>query len=288
MPNQQTIPAFESLVDLTLSKTHLHELDREELEIELKQHLMDHYQELIENGLSHEFAVQQTIDQFGELKTIRKKINQTYPNTLREFILRELMIGIILLLAIIIGPLFLINEYRFVSMLEVVPIPFLVLLISLFFRHFILNKIMSWKIALVITSIIYLGLMYSQIYHYFGLPATVVMSQLSLFNVNNFVNGSVGLVTIHTMHLLWILVLLLQTFKDKTNTKVWKNMILSSFQYWGMIALGLLISITITSNSQGQIVFINIFFIASFLEQVYSDRLMTYISNLTKNTTSLD
>jgi hypothetical protein len=276
MLERLTIAEFEVRIALVLSKTHLRDQDRDDLKAELLQHLYDHYQELIDGGTTHEQAVKQTIDQFGDTETIRKRISQNYPSTLREFLFRELIIVLILIMSIIIGPIFLLNDYRIASMLGAILIPFLTLLLVVPFKYLVLNRIKTWKVSLLLTIVIYVGLIGSEVFSS-GSSLAVIVGQIFSFNIYNYVNGSSGLFTMASIHLFWILILVNQLIVNKSRTTLFQRMISSSFQYWGMLLFGIIVTISLPSNSETQIVFINTLFISTFLEQILSDQIIHLI-----------
>jgi hypothetical protein len=122
-------------------------------------------------------------------------------------------------------------------------------------------------------------LMGTQIYSS-GLSIVTIIKQIFVLNISSFVNGSLGVFTLHTIHFFWILILLLQYIKDDSGNKVWQKMIYASFQYWGMIGLGIAVVVSLPTNSAANMVFINVFFITAVLEQVLLDRAMAFFNNL--------
>lgn len=273
MSREHAISEFDDLVQQVFFKTYLHEQDRVDLEIELKQHLYDHYQDLVDRGCSHEQSIKETIDQFGKIDILRKRIKRNYPSILKELILKEIIIGLFLVIAVIIGLKFLkLQNYLFMSP-GILILPLLVLMIALPFQHLILKRINSWKIASVVTCVIYAWYIMASFSEQ-GLSLIDVLQNIFSTTLSNYINGYQGLFTFHTIHFFWVIILLIQIKKKDSHFKVWQRMIFSSFQYWVMIILGLIVNSIFDMNSEGSTIFINLFFISSVLEQILIDPLL--------------
>jgi len=275
MSREHAIFEFDDLVKQVLFKTYLHEQDRVDLEMELKQHLYDHYRDLVDRGCSHEQSIKETIDQFGKIDIVRKRIKRNYPSILKELIFKEIIIGLFLFIAVIIGLEFLKLQNYLLMSPEILILPLLVLIISTPFQHLILKRVNSWKIASIVTCVIYAWYIMAS-FSKQGLSLIDVLQYLFSTTFSNYINGYQGLFTFHTIHFFWVIILLIQIKKKDSQFKVWKRMIFSSFQYWVMIILGLFVNSILHMNSEGSTVFINLFFVSSALEQILIDPLLTF------------
>lgn len=279
MYRKQIIPEFEELVAQVFLMTHLHDQDRVDLEMELKQHLYDHHRELVDSGCSQEQSIIDTIDQFGEVDIVRKKIKRNYPNTLYEFFLKEIIIGLVLVLAIIIGPKLLNLQYFNNTSLRIIVFPLLILMFAIPFQNFILKRINAWQIAFVAICVIYLWYIVASFDNQ-GFSLNSMLRFVFSISLSNFINGYQGLFTFHTIHFFWFIILLMQFTNRDSRYKVWQLMIFSSFQYWGMICFGVFITSILHINSESSVIFVNIFFISSVLEQILIDPLIAFFNKL--------
>ena len=271
MFNQQ-IDDFDKYVKDLLSGTHLNQLDQNNLQEEMKQHLYDHYNNLISKNVSHDEAIKSTIEQFGNVTQIRKQVNRTFSNTIIEEIMKEIFIFGIMIFSFVLGPIIFKISVN-ISFPQAIFASLLTLLIAIPFQHLILKRQKYLFFSIIVVIVIYF------VYWswYVGLSSNIdnnilkySISFIFSIDLTTLVNSS-GLLNPPTVNMFWIIILLVQLSKVDYDDKYWKKMINVSFQYWSMLSLGVIVSTNI-QNSSMQIIFMNAFLAYAFLEQIIKIR----------------
>jgi hypothetical protein len=266
LSERQSIKEFDQYLERLLSNIQLDKEEKEELGEEWKQHLYDHYHSLRKKGIDEVTAIQTSIEHFGEIEMLQQEVNNTYPNAITSHVQREVLIGVIILIASIIGPSILI-EAHFRAYFIIAPIQALILAYIIY--RFVIKKQTYWVLSLVgfAASYIFFIQMLPQIY---GSRLTLDFYASHLFSLEwDRLTGSNGLFEFVTIHMLWYVIITIQFFSRDTYTYIWKKICHASFQYWTMLLIAVFFA-RFQSSAEWGVLFLNVFLLYAFLQQTIS------------------
>lgn len=270
---ETVIVEIEEYIKKLLAEIHLDAVEKREVEEEWKQHLYDHYYSLRKRDIEKNEAIETVLSQFGDISMLQEEINQTYPSSLKKHLQKEITIAMICLIASVVGPIILIkasfSAYYIVASLTA-------LLIGYVSYRFIIKKQTFWLfsiIGLVPIYIVFIQLMKQMS----GLPLTFEIYLNQIFSLKwNELTGSNGLFEFTTLHMMWYLVVALQIISSRNYIPVWQKICNASFHYWALLLLGLFFA-RFQSSSELAVIYLNVFLLYSFLQQVISiDWILVY------------
>ncbi|MET3698903.1 permease prefix domain 1-containing protein [Bacillus oleivorans] len=261
MSKHETFEEFDVYLKKLLEKLHLDQDEKMELEEEWKQHLMDHYQALLQQQMDREAAIQAAIEQFGEIAMLQNEINQTYPNAKKNHLINTAIIACICLIASILGPIILIGARPY--------FPIAAVMMAYVIHSFIINKQKNVVFSLfcILASYICFWQLAAQIKQE-SFNFEFVLNQLFSLEWSR-LTGSNGLFEIVTIHMMWYVLLLVQLLSSKRYQPLGKRITQASFQYWAMIIVGIFLA-RLQSSAEIGVIFLNIFMLYGFLQQIIS------------------
>ncbi|MFS0862858.1 permease prefix domain 1-containing protein [Fredinandcohnia sp. 179-A 10B2 NHS] len=263
---ETVIVEIEEYIKKLLAEIHLDADEKREVEEEWKQHLYDHYYSLRKRDVEKKAAIETVISQFGNISMLKEEINQTYPSSIKKHIQKEFTVAIICFIASIVGPIILIRASFSVYFLVATLTALLIGYVS---YRFIIKKQTFWLfsiLGLVPIYIVFIQLMKQMI----GIQLTFDIYLNQIFSLNwNELTGSNGLFEFTTLHMMWYLVIAMQIISSRNYIPVWQRICNASFHYWAMLLLGLFFA-KIQSSSEWATIYLNVFLLYSFLQQVIS------------------
>ncbi|WLD92629.1 permease prefix domain 1-containing protein [Alkalihalobacillus sp. AL-G] len=261
MSERDSIKEFNDYIKTLTADLHLENEEKMELEEEWIQHLYDHYESLRRQYVIEEEAVRTAIDQFGEIQMLQDEVNQTYPSAVKQHAQKEITIGIVCLVATLIGPAILIGARPYV--------PFLPLMFAYFIYRFVISQQKNAILSIVGFAAIY-GCFFQFLPKIINSPLTFDLYIDQLFSLEwNQLTGPDGLFQFVTLHMMWYVILIKQLLDRKNYSPLWKRMSNVSFQYWAMLLVGLFLARFQSSGEMG-VLFLNVFLLYAFLQQIVS------------------
>nr|WP_286183720.1 permease prefix domain 1-containing protein [Bacillus sp. ISL-55] len=253
---------------------HLEEEEKRELEEEWTQHLYDHYFSLQKQGMGRSEAIKSVLEQFGDMQMIQAEVNESYPSAIKSQIQKESVIGIICIIASLIGPMILIGAYfqpYFISA------SLIALVFAYLVHRFIAKRQSDWSL-----SVIGLIAIYVFFFQFFkkmsGSSLSLDQYSVHLFTLDwNRLTGSGGLFEFVTIHMMWYVIIAMQFITSNNYTPVWKRILNSSFQYWAMLLIGVFLAM-FQSSGEWSVLFINVFLLYAFLQHTISIKVITIFS----------
>ncbi|WP_156291876.1 permease prefix domain 1-containing protein [Oceanobacillus salinisoli] len=268
MSKQVSIKEFDSYIKKMTKELHLDEIEKKELEEEWKQHLYDHYDSLRRDDVDEQEAIQIVIEQFGPVEMLKEEVNQTYPSSMKNHLFKEVLIGIICIVASVIGPGLLIGAY-FQPYFIVAPIQALV--VAYFIHRFIIKKQTFWMFSIIGFIPIYVIFLQflSQMY---GTPLTLELYLSEIFSLDwNRLAGINGLYEYPTLHMFWYFILLAQLVSGNNYVSVWKRMCNATFHYWAMLLVALVIA-KFQTSAEWAVISMNVILLYTFLQEMISNQ----------------
>ncbi len=264
LPGQQPVKEFDYYLQNLISGLNLGSKEKRELEEEFRQHLLDHYQALLKKNMGKEEAVRTALEQFGGIEMLRAEVNQTYPGSVRNTIIKELFIAAFCLLACLIGPGLLIGAI-FQSYFIYAPLLFISMAAGVY--HLLVKHQTSWLFSLAGTAAIY------SFFLYFFLPQageayTPELYIQQLFTLEwNRLTGPAGLFNLVTLHMFWYVLIVVQLILDNNYIPVWKRISNASFQYWAMLLAGVFLA-RWQPSAETSVLLANVFLLYAFFQQI--------------------
>lgn len=268
MSKQVSIKEFDSYIKKITKELQLDQIEKKELEEEWKQHLYDHYDSLRGNHVDEKEAIQTVIDQFGPVEMLQEEVNQSYPSSMKNHLFKEVLIGIICIIASVIGPGLLIGAY-FQPYFIFVPIQALV--VAYFIHRFIIKKQTYWLFSVIGFIPIYV-IFLQFLAQMYGTSLTLELYLSEIFSLDwNRLAGLNGLYEFPTLHMFWYIILLVQLVSGNNYVSVWKRICNATFQYWAMLLFALVIA-RFQSSAEWSVISMNVILLYAFLQQVISNQ----------------
>lgn len=266
LSGQQPVKEFDHYLKDLISGLNLGSREKSELEEEFRQHLLDHYQALLQKNVEKEVAVRTVLEQFGGIEMLQAEVNQTYPGSVRNAIIKELLIAALCLLACLIGPWLLIGAI-FQSYFIYAPILFLMLAAGVY--HLLVKHQTYWLFSLAGTAAIYSFFLYLFLPQMGGVFTPELYAQ-QLFTLDwNRLTGPSGLFNLVTLHMLWYVLILVQLVLANNYIPVWKQVCNAGFQYWAMLLAGVFLA-RWQPSAETSVLLANVFLLYAFFQQTLS------------------
>ncbi|MFZ3580069.1 permease prefix domain 1-containing protein [Virgibacillus sp. DJP39] len=268
MSKQVSIKEFDSYIKKITKELRLDEIEKKELVEEWKQHLYDHYDSLLRDNVDEKEAIQAVIDQFGPIEMLQEEVNQTYPGSMKNHLIKEVIIGIICIIASVIGPGLLIGAY-FQPYFILAPIQALV--VAYIIHRFIIKKQTYWMFSVIGFIPIYV-IFLQFLAQMYGAPLTLELYLSEIFSLDwDRLAGLNGLYEFPTLHMFWYIILLAQLVGGNNYVPVWKRMCNATFHYWSMLLIALVIA-RFQSSAEWSVISMNVILLYAFLQQVISNQ----------------
>lgn len=203
------------------------------------------------------------IQQFGKPELLKKEVAQIYLYTRRQQRLKELAIWIVCLIAASIGPYILIKAHFSIGFI-------LTSAFTLLCFYFVYHKVIK-VIPNVITYIAVLPLYAFWVYMFLklGNEFNIGYYTSNLFTLDwSRLTGVDGIFQFPTLHMLWYTIVVVNILSP-SNKAMLERVIVSSFQYWTMLAIGLALAM-IAPNSESSVIILNVALLYAFLQQIVS------------------
>lgn len=263
---REPIPAFGEYIKKLVKGLDLEEEEKKELEEEWEQHLYDHLDALLKEGLEKEDAVRVVISEFGEIEMLQEEVNNTYPSSVTQHVQKEAVIITLILFASIIGPGMLIGA-RF--QVYFITAPLQGLLLGYFLYRFIVRRLTHPVLSLVTFSAIYLYFL-QLLSQMIGSTITFDLLSEHIFSLEwERLTGPDGLFQFPTIHMMWYAVIVSKILSRNNHVSLWKRVVTGSAQYWSMLLFGVLLS-RMQSSAEMGVLFLNVFLLYGFLQQTLS------------------
>lgn len=244
--------------------------EKVELIQEWNQHLNDLFNNYTQKGFPENEAIDLSLKQFGDINFLGEEFKKGFPNPRKMKILKEFYIWLLCLVGSSIGPLLFINAHY---SLTFVIIPFIIILICSMFYHLIINRLnasLIWILGIITLygSFLFITIQMNSIGY--------LVSQVTTISFE----GN-GLFTISSIHILWILFILISITSNSSKVSSFTNILKSTFQFWAMILFALILVKTeiLTSSSEAKVFILNIFLLYGFLQQVINPRFVFIAKN---------
>lgn len=264
---QTTIKEFDEYLQKLLKDVNLDKEEKMELKEEWKQHLYDQYASLEKQNINKEVAIRTVLEQFGDICSLQKEVNETYPGSLKRHIQKEIIIAIICMVASVIGPMILIDAH-FRSYLIIAPIQALIIAYIIF--RFVVSRQTNWLISVIGFLAIYVYFIIGLLPLFHGATFTIDLYLKQLFSLQwDRLTGLNGLFEFVTIHMMWYVVISFQILSNKNDIPTWKKVINASFHYWAMILIAILFA-RFQSSAEWGVLYLNVFLLYTFLQQTIS------------------
>ncbi|MRG85983.1 permease prefix domain 1-containing protein [Salinibacillus xinjiangensis] len=268
MSKQVSIREFDIYIKNITKELQLDEIEKKELEEEWRQHLYDHYHSLRLENVDEKEAIQAVIDQFGPVEMLQKEVNETYPSSMKNHVFKEVLIGMICIIASVIGPGLLIGAY-FQPYFIFAPIQALVAAYVIY--RFIIKKQTYWLFSIIGFIPIYI-IFLQFIAQMYGTPLTLELYLSEIFSLDwNRLAGLNGLFEFPTLHMFWYIILLTQLCRNNSYLSVWKRMCNATFHYWAMLFIALVFA-RFQSSAEWSVISMNVILLYAFLQQLISSQ----------------
>ncbi|GAM12478.1 permease prefix domain 1-containing protein [Mesobacillus selenatarsenatis] len=274
MSTQESIKQFDDYIKRLVRDLHLEEEEKREVEEEWTQHLYDHYSSLQKQGLEKSEAIQSVLEQFGDMQMIQTEVNQSYPSAIKSHIQKESVIGVLCIIASLIGPMILIGAYfqpYFISA------SLIALVFAYLVHRFIAKRQSDWRLSVI--GLIAIYVFFFQLFkRMYGSSLSLDQYGAHLFTLDwNRLTGSGGLFEFVTIHMMWYVIIAMQFITINNYTPTWKRILNSSFQYWAMLLIGVFLAM-FQSSGEWSVLFINVFILYAFLQHTISIKGITIFS----------
>ena len=261
------IKEFDEYLQKLLLDINLDKEEKRELEEEWKQHFYDHLAALEKQNINKEEAIRTVLEQFGDIGTLQKEVNETYPGSIKRHIQKEIFIAIICMVASVIGPMILIGAH-FRSYLIMAPIQALILAYVIY--RFVVNRQVHWLISIIGFFSIYLFFIIGIFPMLIGIPISLDVYTNHLFSLQwDRLTGLNGLFEIVTIHMMWYVVISFQILSNKNYIPTWKKIMNASFHYWAMLLIAILFAL-FQSSAEWGVLYLNVFLLYTFLQLTIS------------------
>lgn len=267
----ERIKPFDDYINRLVHNLELDDNEKSELEEEWKQHLYDHFAALRKQYIEREKAIQIVIEQFGDIQMLQTEVNDTYPNSIKNHVQKEVIIAILCVIASLIGPFILIGAhyqaYFILASLQSLIFAYVI-------HRFIIKRQNDWKLSLIgfiVIYIVFLQLL-PQIY---GTSLSFQLYFSQLFSLDwNRLTGFNGLFEFVTIQMMWYVIVAFQFMTIDNYIPVWKRILNASFQFWAMVLIGLFLA-RYQSSAESSVILLNVFLLYSFLQQTISIKRIT-------------
>lgn len=274
MSTQESIKQFDDYIKRLVQELHLEDEEKREVEEEWTQHLYDHFSVLQKQGIEKMEAIRTVLDQFGDIQMIQTEVNESYPSAIKSQTQKESVIGIICIIASLVGPMILIGAHfqpYFISA------SLIALVFAYLVHRFIAKRQSDWRLSVIgiITIYIFFLQLFTRMY---GTSLSLEIYGGHLFSLDwNRLTGSSGLFEFVTLHMLWYVIIAMQFITSNNYIPVWKRILNSSFQYWVMLLIGVFLA-RFQSSAEWSVLFINVFLLYAFLQHTISIKGITIFS----------
>jgi hypothetical protein len=271
---RESIKPFDDYIKRLVQDLHLEDEEKRELEEEWSQHLYDHFSSLQKQGKEKSEAIQTVLEQFGDMQMIQEEVNENYPSAIKSQIQKEIVIGIICIIASLIGPMILIGAH---FQPYFIFAPLIALVFAYLVHRFIAKRQSDWKLSVIGLIIIYI--FFLQLFkRMYGTSLSLEIYGGHFFTLDwNRLTGSGGLFEFVTIHMMWYVIIAMQFITSNNYTPVWKRILNSSFQYWAVLLFGVFLAM-FQSSGEWSVLFINVFLLYAFLQHTISIKAITIFS----------
>ncbi|MFE8700073.1 hypothetical protein ACFYKX_05475 [Cytobacillus sp. FJAT-54145] len=268
MSRQEPIQLFEEYIQKLTNDLDLDDIEISEIEEEWKQHLYDHYEVLIKQGVESSKAVSIVIEQFGEIEMLQNEVNHTYPSSVRNHVQKEILIAMVCLIACITGPWLLIGAHFDISFILA---PMQALVIAYLIYRFIIKRQTYWLFSIVGSILLYLVFL-KFFTRFYGEPLTFNVYISHLFSLEwDRLTGSNGLFEIVTIHMMWYITIASQIMSKDQFIPLWQRISNTTFHYWAMVIIAIFVA-RFQSSAEWAVLFMNVFLLYVFLQQTLSNK----------------
>ena len=274
MSTQESIKQFDDYIKRLVQELHLEEEEKREVEEEWTQHLYDHFSVLQKQGIEKMEAIRTVLDQFGDIQMIQAEVNESYPSAIKSQTQKESVIGMICIIASLIGPMILIGAH-FQPYFIIGPL--IALVFAYLIHRFIVKRQSDWRLSVIgiITIYIFFLQLFTRMY---GTSLSLEIYGGHLFSLDwNRLTGSSGLFEFVTLHMLWYVIIAFQFITNDNYIPVWKRILNTSFRYWTMLLIGVFLA-RFQSSAEWSVLFINVFLLYAFLQHTISIKGITIFS----------
>jgi hypothetical protein len=201
-------------------------------------------------------------------------INKNHQSAKKLNFLKELLVWLICIVATSIGPSLLISAPYDIAFSIASVILLVICCVS---YHFIIKWLNHTYISIFGLCTLYGYFIYFIVYEN---SITYFLHQLLVFRLR----GD-GFFTLSMMHLLWIIVIIKKLVILPLSKQTILNIVQSSFEYWAVIMLSILIIRTeiITNSGEGKVIIGNVFLLYIFLQQFIDTKFFILLKNMIAN-----
>ncbi|WP_202079014.1 permease prefix domain 1-containing protein [Caldalkalibacillus salinus] len=253
---KQSVTDFHTYIERILGDLALDTQEKQDLREEWLQHLEESKQHLMQaEELSEKEATKKAMAQFGAEDLLQNEVKSHFNSVYKQHITKESLIWLICLIAGSIGPVLLINaQYQSYF----VTAPLMCLLICYGLYHCVLKRS-----SLLSVSIVGLPILYGAFVYFYSSRTSFneFLVQLVPQNIGDLA-GSGGVFTLSSLHILWAVIIACTfiNYRKKGYNKRWQvAAVRSSFEYWFMILLALVVVNTeiLTNSAERKTIILN-------------------------------